>query len=358
MTVDRTRYALSEQENERIFRRRIVPQVLAGASRPRPVVAFVAGQTGAGKTALASLVTRALKRADGTGPVSVNLDIFKPYHPEYDRLLAEDDTTVGVYTSIDGHKWMDKAEVYVISHRLDAVMESAMRDPPDFEEPAARFRATGYRVEVAVLAVHEAYSRLGTLERYLRQVAVTGTGRLIGRQIHDACYKGVLRSAEAIDASHMAHSVFVQRRDGYSVYSNHLDSDGQWVREPGTVAAIALEGNRAWTRSETHRFAHSIAIVRHSITTLPSRLRDSSQAELRAILELASPQRHPQPGAGPAAHPAAVAAQDSADIRKWWSQLSSGDLSAGQPTTRRQEGAPSPSRRLPARPERDLEAGM
>jgi len=68
MTVDRTRYALSEQENERIFRRRIVPQVLTGTGRPQPVVVFVAGQTGAGKTALASLVTRALTHDDGDPP--------------------------------------------------------------------------------------------------------------------------------------------------------------------------------------------------------------------------------------------------------------------------------------------------
>ena len=230
MTVDRTRHALSEAENERIFRQDIVPDVLTGSSRARPVVVFVTGQTGAGKTALASLVTRALTRGDGTGPVSVNLDIYKPYHPEYDRLLAEDDTTVGAYTSIDGHKWMEKAEAYVISHRLDAVMESAMRDPHDFEEPAARLQAAGYRVEVAVLAVHGAYSRLGALERYLRQVAVTGTGRLIDRQIHDACHQGVVRSARAVDASRVAHSIFALRRDGSCVYSNHLGRDGQWVR--------------------------------------------------------------------------------------------------------------------------------
>ena len=178
--------------------------------------------------------------------------------PEYDRLLAEDDTTVGACTSVDGHKWMEKAEAYVISHRLDAVMESAMRDPRDFEDPAARFQAAGYRVEVAVLAVHGAYSRLGALERYLRQVAVTGTGRLIDRQIHDACYQGVVRSASAVDASRVAHSIFALRRDGSCVYSNHLGRDGQWVRPPATAAAIEAERNRAWDRTETHRFARSV----------------------------------------------------------------------------------------------------
>ena len=231
-----------------------------------------------------------------------------------------------------------------------------MRDPRDFEEPAARFRAAGYRVEVAVLAVHEAYSRLGALERYLRQVAITGTGRLIDRQTHDACYRGVVRSAGAIDASRVAHSVFALRRDGSCVCSNHLGHDGQWVHSPATAAAIESERNRPWTRSETHRFGRSVALVREGITALPSGLRESSEAELREIRGLASPMRHPQPGAEPATHPATLAARDSADIRQWWPQLTQGATSGGQ----LMPGGPglSPSRREPSRQEPDLEAGM
>lgn len=254
---------------------------------------------------------------------------------------------------------MEKAEAYVISHRLDAVMESAMRDPRDFEDPAARFQAAGYRVEVAVLAVHGAYSRLGALERYLRQVAVTGTGRLIDRQIHDACYQGVVRSASAVDASRVAHSIFALRRDGSCVYSNHLGRDGQWVRPPATAAAIEAERNRAWDRTETHRFARSVALVRGSMTALPPGLRESCEAELREILDLASPLRHPQPGAGPATHPAVLAAQSDPDIRQWWRQLTRGESPAGQPPA---PGIPgpgvSPSPRQPSRQEPDLEAGM
>ncbi|MFE2011298.1 zeta toxin family protein [Streptomyces sp. NPDC059491] len=58
--VDRTRYVLSEADNERIFRSRIVPQQLAGTPQEQPVAVIVSGQPGAGKTAITSLVTRAL----------------------------------------------------------------------------------------------------------------------------------------------------------------------------------------------------------------------------------------------------------------------------------------------------------
>jgi hypothetical protein len=93
--------------------------------------------------------------------------------------MRADDTTAGAYTSIDGHKWMEAAEAYAIEQRFNIVLESAMRDPRDFEEPAARLRAAGYRVEVPVVAVHESLSRLGALDRYLRQVEAFGQGPMI-----------------------------------------------------------------------------------------------------------------------------------------------------------------------------------
>lgn len=287
--VDRTRYVLSEQENERIFRSRIVPKLLAGTPRAQPVVVFVAGQTGAGKTAVTRLVKNALP-----GAVNIDLDKYKPRHPRYDELLVADDTTVGAYTSIDGHKWMEKAEAYAIENRFDVLMESAMRDPRDFEEPAARFKAAGYRVEAAILAVPDSHSRLGALYRYVDQVHQFGQGRLIDEQIHDACYRGVVRSAGSIDADHLADSVFVLRRDAHVVYRNHLGPDGEWIREPGTAEAVTAERDRPRTAQESHDFANSVRDTRRLIGTLPADARPAPEAELDTVVALARPRLDPE----------------------------------------------------------------
>jgi UDP-N-acetylglucosamine kinase len=286
--VDRMLHVLPEPENERIFREEIVPETLVGTPQDRPVVVFVAGQTGAGKTAVTKLVDNALP-----GAVNLNLDTYKPYHSKYDELLVADETTVGAYTSIDGHKWMEKAEAYAIESRFNVLMESAMRDPRDFEEPAARFKAAGYRVEVAVLAVHESDSRLGALDRYVRQVNSLGRGRLIDEQIHDACYRGVLRSTDAIDTDRLADSVFVLRRDAHVVYRNHLDPEGQWVRQPDTAQAVATERDRPRTAEETHRFAYSVRDTQARIAALPEDAQAAPAAELETALTLAQPLLHP-----------------------------------------------------------------
>jgi predicted ABC-type ATPase len=284
--VDRTRHLLTEQDNERIFRSRIVPAELTGTRQDRPVVVFVAGQTGAGKTSVTALAAAALARR-GTA-VNVNLDTYKPHHPRYDQLVAEDDATAGAYTSIDGHKWMEKAEAYAIKQRFDVVMESAMRDPRDFEEPARRFRAAGYQVEVLIVAVHESQSRLGALDRYVQQVNDFGRGRFIDPQIHDACYQGVLRSSDAIDTEHLADRVFVVRRDAHVVYSNQLGPDGQWQRPAGTAAAVAAERDRPWSPQETHQYLNNVRRVEGVAQSLgDSSIKQSVAAETKVIGALA-----------------------------------------------------------------------
>ena len=40
------------------------------------------------------------------------------------ELSVADDTTVGAYTSIDGHKWMEKAEAYAIESRVNVTTDS------------------------------------------------------------------------------------------------------------------------------------------------------------------------------------------------------------------------------------------
>ncbi|MFD9248124.1 zeta toxin family protein, partial [Streptomyces sp. NPDC059556] len=213
------------------------------------------GQTGAGKTAITSLATATLT-ARGE-PVNINLDTYKPYHPKFVELMAADDTTASAYTSIDGHKWMEKAEAFAIEQGFDIVLESAMRNPRDFEEPAERLRAAGIRVEVPVVAVHESMSRLGALDRYLQQVQAFGQGRMIDHAIHDACYHGVVRATGQIDSDRLADAVFVVRRDATVVYSNRLDEQGEWVTPPGAPAAVMGERDRRWSEQELRVFASS-----------------------------------------------------------------------------------------------------
>ncbi|MGL5866304.1 MAG: zeta toxin family protein [Dermatophilaceae bacterium] len=156
--VDLTRYLQSEAESQRIFEEEIVPDEMAGSvTAEQPVVLFVAGQPGAGKT---RTTDDAIAAFDGTGEgvVVVNSDTYKPYHPKWSELLAADDVTAALYTRLDDRRWMQQAYDWAAVNRRNVIVETTMQGPDVFEDPVAQFRGTGYRVEVQALAVPAALS--------------------------------------------------------------------------------------------------------------------------------------------------------------------------------------------------------
>jgi UDP-N-acetylglucosamine kinase len=255
---------LSEEANERIFRQQIVPMFLTGApAQDHPVVVIVGGQTGAGKTAVTAMVKQALGATGGY--ININMDFYNPLHPGFYRWQADDENTASAKVRPDGERWWDKAQQHAIDNRCHVVLESAMRYPSEFEDIAHRFHDAGFRVEVAILAVPESLSRLGILHRYWEEVQEVERGRLIDPAIHDECYRGVIRGAEAIDAGGLAHTALAFRRSGEVVYANHTQPDGTWRQPPTLAAAIQNERHRPWTATETAWYTTNSGKLRATI---------------------------------------------------------------------------------------------
>ncbi|QGZ52535.1 hypothetical protein GPZ77_33260 [Streptomyces sp. QHH-9511] len=85
------RYRLPQEENERIFFQEIVPDLLEGrVPQETPTVVAIIAPPGAGKSRLAAIVAERLNQQGGF--VDVDSDLYKPYHPAYDDLMAQDDT--------------------------------------------------------------------------------------------------------------------------------------------------------------------------------------------------------------------------------------------------------------------------
>jgi UDP-N-acetylglucosamine kinase len=295
--LDLRRHRLAEAEHERIFRQEIALSELAGLTRQEhPVAVFVGGQPGAGKTATTAVILDRL-RARG-GPAHICGDLYKPYHPTYDQLMAADEATAGAYTRLDARAWHTKAEAYARDQRADVVIETALSGPGGFTDPAAAFRAAGYRIEVAALAVPAALSRLGIMARYADQLAAHGHGRMVATDNHDTCYDGILDTAAQIDAGRLADVVQVLRRGNHLVHANHLSPAGDWATGPRMREAIETERDRPWTPGEARDFLHATQRLGRQLGT-------TWHPSVSAVLDLARP--HLPPGAEAAARAARAA---------------------------------------------------
>ncbi|WP_425824610.1 zeta toxin family protein [Streptomyces fractus] len=265
-----------------VLAERILPRALQGAvPQRRPVAVVVAGQPGAGKTTLADLLHAALERRGGA--VRVSRDLYKSAHGAYPELLAADVRTAGSQVRPDTRAWQHAVEEAACRDRFDMVVESALADPDEFRDQAAALRAAGYRVEVVALAIPEAVSQLGVLDRYLR--AADEDRRFVAWENHDGCAAEMLRTLDTIERERLADRICVVRRGAIPLYDNEL-TDGSWKRAPRAARVVAGERARPWDAQETAVFRRELADadrrVHHGLLGDDQRLAVARDAERAA----------------------------------------------------------------------------
>ncbi len=90
------RYVLPAAEGRRIFRKEIVPDLLARPEpQSEPVLVALVGQHGAGKSRASRMIAEVLSRKGGFA--DLDSDLYRPYHPAYDALVRRDDRLMAGY---------------------------------------------------------------------------------------------------------------------------------------------------------------------------------------------------------------------------------------------------------------------
>ncbi|MEV5964785.1 zeta toxin family protein [Kribbella sp. NPDC051952] len=291
-TSDDDRYLLDEAESGRIFRDRIVPDQLTGVPQEQPIVVFVGGQPGDGKASITALVKAVLLHRGR--PVVLSALAYEPYHPNFYEPITDAAPAAGRHVAADGRRWLALAEDVVIRERYDAIIETELTDPEAFDGSAARFKAAGYQVEVALLAVHEARSRLGIVERHIRSLEKFGFGRLVEQSAHDAGYAGVLRAAELVDEGQWADRIAVLRPDGQLVYGNQRDDNAAWQQPARTAEAISWEREREWTVLESRYYLEALAQIEPLGLVAPVQwIRDEAVESVRTVTAMGRTRVHP-----------------------------------------------------------------
>ncbi|MFJ8162136.1 zeta toxin family protein [Streptomyces sp. NPDC096136] len=283
------RHRLPDAENQRIFRDHIVPDLLTGrVPQAPPTVVFLIGQPGAGKSRVSEVIAGLLDRHGGF--VDVDSDLYKPYHPAYDALLAQDDTLMAACTRADGRAWMARAEEYVRAHGLHAVVQETSQNAQAVEEKMRAHRRSGARVEGLFMGVPRAMGNQGIVHRYVEQLADRGQGRLTVQANADESYDGILELADRVDSRGLLDLAVVYRHgEARPRYSNTTDASGTWTGPPALSRALRNERTRPWTRAESAGFTATQLHLRETARTLGPEWPD----RLAGIERQAAPLLHP-----------------------------------------------------------------
>jgi len=224
---------------EEIFQLVIVPDYLLRSNpqpQRHPEAVLLGGQPGAGKSTTVPQFHREF--ASRGGLVWVTWDDFRPFHPDYERLLSQRPADMPDLTRPAARWWQDRAATYLRAGHYHTLLEGGFRDPASVLETAERFAEAGYKVQVCALAVPAALSRLGIIERYAKQVEVAGTGRWTTAASHDADYTGTVEVLHRAASSTAVSRISLLTRDGL-VHDNRRDPSGQWTIRASAVDVLS-----------------------------------------------------------------------------------------------------------------------
>jgi energy-coupling factor transporter ATP-binding protein EcfA2 len=246
-------HRLSADEHNFIFDELIVPMYLSDITpQEQPVVLYVMGPQGAGKSYTARMLRRVLR---ARRPVQIDGGMFKDMHPDYRRLLEEEPRSASARIRPDYRAWQEKAEAFVRERRGDLLIEIAPDDVAHFLDGAGRHHAAGHRVELIVLGMRAADSRLGIATRCAELARIGGTPRFTQTAAHArtfAVLADVVRAAEQVP--NIVDSVSVIRRDLTAVYRNERTVSGTWARPTQGGQVVGAEQLRPYTPAEAARF--------------------------------------------------------------------------------------------------------
>ncbi|MFI2292891.1 zeta toxin family protein [Streptomyces niveus] len=265
-------HRLSAVEHQWVFDELIAPSYLNRiVTRPDPRAVYVLGQPGAGKL----MSSRMVKRAMRPGTTRLEGDDFKASHPDYFQLLNDDPRNAGASIRTDYRAWFARAEAYVRDRRGDVLIEAAPGSAQEFIGSALPFAEAAYPVELVVLAVRAADSRLATALRYARAQQIGVNGRFTTEAGHDQCFRA-LADVVALAERHPAiTAITVIRRDGQALARHETGGAGaaSW--------ALEAERRRPYTEQEATAF---LSLYRALRLALPRH-----RQELNAIAALARP---------------------------------------------------------------------
>lgn len=253
-------HRLSADEHAFVFDELIEPLYLNDITpHEQPVTLYLMGPQGSGKSHTAHTLRRVLR---ARRPTRIEGGLFKSMHPDYRRLLEEDPRTASARIRPDYRSWQAKAEQRVRERRSDLLIEIAPDDIDHFLDGARRDRAAGRRVELIVLGMRAADSRLGIVTRCAGVARIGGTPRFTEAAAHDRTFTvlaDAVRVAEQVPG--LVDSVAVIRRDLTALYRNARTADGTWACEPRGGDVVEAEQQRPYTAAEAAGFLATLQQV-------------------------------------------------------------------------------------------------
>lgn len=296
---------MEQSDSDRVYKRINADFLQNIPVSKNPVVYITGGQPGSGKSHISKDIEGQSKEA----LVVVDADKTRQYHPDYRKLMQENDKTAADLTHADAGKWAGQLVRDAVHERKSLLIDQTSSNPEVLKSLAFHLKKSGYTVDIRLIAVplEESAKRVET--RYQEQKQAFGFGRYSNPNNQKFAFEGVSKSFEMLtenikQASIGKEDLLVDRlsiynKDGVNVASVDATVLVREAKEKQSAVAIddALKSiDTAFKLNRSVEQQEAKEIVVGALGTI--RLRDFNDQETKKVqLEAAlsvknNPEKH------------------------------------------------------------------
>lgn len=216
--------------SEAVFERYLRPQMDDMIRSDDPTTVFLGAQPAAGKT---RGQRRVLGMYPGASLFPVIGDDYRRYHPDYNRLIAEDPVRMPDVTAELSGRLVGKVVDYADRLGISIIIEGTWRNSATVLGEAERAFAAGRRLHAALLAVPPDISRLGLLERFYYDMDEGRDARWTPPRAHEDTVRSLPDTVRRVAASSLFSRFTTLSRDGDILYDGTDGSrfENAWSKE-------------------------------------------------------------------------------------------------------------------------------
>lgn len=222
--------------------------ILNRCSSPEyPQAILLAGQPGAGKTVLSTML---LSRFED-GAAFLNGDDYRRYHPNYRKLYAEYGSDSVQMTSAFSSTVTEQLIELLSNHRRNLVIEGTGRTVEVPKATAEKLTAKGYRVEMAVIAARPEVSLASTLRRFYQMNEQGTIPRATALTAHDTVVSALPSNLDLLLMVSSISRITIWDRELTLLFDSQND-----LCKPSEI--LLAYWNRPWTAEELHTIRRQI----------------------------------------------------------------------------------------------------
>ena len=216
-----------------------------------PKAVLLAGQPGAGKTMLSSLILPRL----GNDAVLINGDDYRRYHPDYKSLYEKYGSDSVAMTSAFSGTVTEILIERLSNLKYNLVIEGTGRTVEVPKGTAERLTAKGFAVEMAVIATRPLLSLISTVQRFYQMNERGTIPRATAIEAHDNVVSALPSNLDTLSECPYISKIMIWTRDAKLYYDS--ENDSSWPS-----AKLKHIWNKKWLASELADARSKIELLR------------------------------------------------------------------------------------------------